>query len=701
MTNDHTHTNRLADETSPYLLQHAHNPVDWYPWGDEALEKARREDKPIFLSIGYSACHWCHVMERESFESERIARVLNEHFVSIKVDREERPDLDNIYMNAVQVMTGQGGWPMSVWLSPDLTPFYAGTYFPPESRYGRPGFMDVLGQLIDAWENDRDKIEDVGQRITERLASMEKPGKTSERLDRQPVEAAFGEMQRTFDGKHGGFGEAPKFPPSQQLRLLLHVWGDLNADEDQREEALAMVEVTLARMASGGMYDQLGGGFHRYSVDAKWLIPHFEKMLYDNALLADAYVEAWQATGRQFYRRIACETLDYVLREMIDTSREDKQPFYSTQDADTEGEEGKFFVWTPAELEAVLGVNDAQRAAEYWGVAPGGNFEHGQSALNRLHHLDKRGHEAAFDRVPGDIQAIRDKLFEAREQRTRPGTDTKILAAWNGMMIGAMAKAGFAFDEPKYVRAAERAADFVLDEMVEGDLKSDFGLMRTYKDGRARFPGYLDDFSWMAAALMDLFEATGDLHRLEQAESFVQRSVELFLDPAGGFFYTAEHHKNLIVRQKETYDGATPSGNSIAVMNLLRLAELRGRTDLRDLADEALRSLYAKMGRIPTGMSEMLQALDFHTEGPTEVVLIEPDGESEEMRDVLRKSYVPNMVRVMAGLDGRGLDDWAKAVPLVEAREAKDGKPTAYVCFERACQQPTTDVGELEGQLGG
>lgn len=697
---EHAHTNRLIDETSPYLLQHAHNPVDWYPWGDEALEKARREDKPIFLSIGYSACHWCHVMERESFESEAIAEVLNEHFVSIKVDREERPDLDNIYMNAVQVMTSQGGWPMSVWLSPDLTPFYAGTYFPPADRYGRPGFTSVLQQLIDAWENDRDKIEEVGRRISDRLADIEKPGDASERLDREPVEQAFVEMQRTFDGQHGGFGEAPKFPPSHQLRLLLHVWGDLNAGEHQREEALAMAEVTLARMASGGMYDQLGGGFHRYSVDEKWLIPHFEKMLYDNALLADAYVEAWQATGRAFYRRIACETLDYVLREMVDESQGDKQPFYSTQDADTEGEEGKFFVWSPSELEAVLGEKDAQKAANYWGVDPGGNFEHGKSALNRLHHLDKRGHEAAFDRVPGDIEAIRDKLFEAREQRVKPGTDTKILAAWNGMMIGAMAKAGFAFDEPKYIHAAERAVDFVLDEMVEGNLQSDFGLMRTYKDGRARFPGYLDDFAWIAAGLMDLFEATGDLARLEQAESFVQRMVELFLDPAGGFFYTAEHHKNLIVRQKETYDGATPSGNSIAVMNLLRLAELRGREELREMADEALRTFYDKMSRIPTGMSEMLQALDFHTEGPTEVVLVEPDGEADEMRGVMRTSFVPNMVRVLARLDGRGLDEWAKAVPLCEAREAKDGQPTAYVCFEGACQQPTTDVGEFGELIG-
>ncbi len=698
----HEHSNRLIDETSPYLLQHAHNPVNWFPWGDEALEKAREEDKPIFLSIGYSACHWCHVMERESFESEKIARVVNEHFVPIKVDREERPDLDNIYMNAVQVMTGQGGWPMSVWLTPELTPFYAGTYFPPEDRWGRPGFCSVLEQISDAWRDDRDRLEEVGGSIGERLEDMEQTGEASEALTRQPIDSAYRHFEQNFDGRHGGFGKAPKFPPSQQIRLLLHVWGDLNADADTRDRALEMAEVTLARMASGGMYDQVGGGFHRYSVDEKWLIPHFEKMLYDNALLTEAYVEAWKATGRDFYRRIASETLDYVFREMVHDYVEDRQPFYSTQDADSERVEGKFFVWTPETLKEALGEDDARKAADYWGVSEEGNFEHGKSALNRLHHLDEQGWEAAFEPLPDDIAQIRDKLYEARAQRVPPATDTKILAAWNGMMIGAMAKAGFAFDEPKYIRAAERAADFVLGEMVSGELIAGeanevFQLMRTFKDGRARFPGYLDDFAHMGAALLDLFEATGDPERLEQAEAVIDRMTELFWDDdAGGFYFSGEHHKDLIVRQKDSYDGAVPSGNSIAIMDLLRLAELRGRTELRDKADLALRVFYPQISKIPQGMTEMLQALDFHLEGPTEVVLISRDGQADPLSDVLRKTYVPNTVQVLAA--DKRLDP--ALVPLVADREPKDGESTAYVCFEGACQQPTSDPDEFRDQLG-
>ncbi len=701
MTTEHAHTNRLIDETSPYLLQHAHNPVDWHPWGDEALEKARREDKPIFLSIGYSACHWCHVMERESFENEDIARVLNEHFVSIKVDREERPDLDNIYMNAVQVMTGQGGWPMSVWLNAELVPFYAGTYFPPEDRWGRPGFRSVLDQVIDAWRDDRDTITQVGGRIRAKLAELEQNGPAAPAVTRAPIDKAYERLAQTFDVDHAGFGQAPKFPPSQQLRLLLHVWGDLNAEEDRRDQALEMVEQTLAHMASGGMYDQIGGGFHRYSVDEKWLIPHFEKMLYDNALLTEAYVEAWQATGRPFYRRIATETLDYVLREMVGEAADAGRPFYSTQDADSDGEEGKFFVWSPAELEQALGADDAARAAAYWGVTPGGNFEHGQSAPNRLGHLDKHGWEAAFEPIPADIAALRQRLFEAREQRTHPGKDTKILAAWNGMMIGAMAKAGFAFDEPRYVRAAEDAADFVLAEMVDGALDADFQLMRTFKDGRARFPGYLDDFAYVAAALIDLFEATGAPERLEQAERLVDRMIELFADEAGGFFYTGEHHKDLIVRQKESYDGATPSGNSIALMDLLRLSELRGRPELRDRAEQGLRAFYERMSNMPTGTCEMLQALDFHAEGPAEVVVVVPEGaDPGAMLDVMRQTYVPNAVRVLADLGRADLEEWAKLAPLAEARDARDGQATAYICFEGACQQPTTEAQELAGLLG-
>jgi uncharacterized protein YyaL (SSP411 family) len=710
--------NRLADETSPYLLQHAHNPVNWQPWDERALEEARREDKPIFLSIGYSACHWCHVMERESFENEDIAAIVNEHFVPIKVDREERPDVDNIYMSAVQMMTGQGGWPMSVWLTPGLEPFYAGTYFPPENRWGRPGFSSVLTQLADAWKLDRASVDRIAEGIGERLVLAETSSKGAGALaaeiplTRAPITRACRQLERQFDGRNGGFADAPKFPPTEQLRLLLHVWCDEESSESmektRREHALDMVENTLLRMASGGIYDQLGGGFHRYSVDARWLIPHFEKMLYDNALLAVAYVEAWQATGRAFYRRIACETLDYALREMLGDFGDGKRAFYATQDADSEGEEGKFFVWTPQELAEVLGEEDARAAAEYWGVDETGNFEHGASALHRLHHLDglnrenKDLDERAFARRPDTIEAIRKRLFEAREKRVRPGCDTKVVAAWNGMMISAMARAGFAFDDPRYLEAAEACADFILSQMLEGELptepgeKSDFQLMRIFKDGRARFPGYLDDFAWVSAGLIDLFESTGDPRRLEQAEAIADRMIALFADEEkGGFFYTAEQHKDLIVRQKESYDGATPSGNSIALTSLLRLSVLRARPELRDRAEQGFRHFRDSLEKIPTGMSAMLQALDFHLLGPAEVVLVEPQ-KSSPIRDVVRTTYVPNSVRVLVDPEDDRLEE---LVPLAQDRPALDDEPTAYVCYEGACRRPTTDAEELRDEL--
>ncbi|MGM0557900.1 MAG: thioredoxin domain-containing protein [Myxococcota bacterium] len=690
--------NQLIDETSPYLLQHAHNPVDWHPWGDEALQKAREQDKPIFLSIGYSACHWCHVMERESFEDADIAAYLNEHFVSIKVDREERPDLDNIYMNAVQVMSGHGGWPMSVFLTPELEPFYAGTYFPPEDKYGRPGFKTVLEQLVQTWEDDSERARDIGNKITERLEQMSGVGKALENISLEPMARAYAQLDQTFDSQHGGFGRAPKFPPSSQLRLLMHVYDEPTTSDARKERALEMVETTLARMASGGMYDQIGGGFHRYSVDEEWLIPHFEKMLYDNALLTTAYVDAFRLTGRDFYARIVRETLDYVLREMVDRTEDDLQPFFSTQDADTEGEEGKFFVWTPDELEDVLGEEDARRAAEYFGVIEGGNFEHGKSALSRLHALDRGGHEAAYEPIPDDIREIKERLFEAREQRVRPATDEKIIAAWNGMMIGAMARAGFALDEPKYTDAAASAADFLLEEMVQGDLDADFDLKRTYKDGRARFSAYLDDYAWLATGLLDLFEATGELARLAQAQAIVRRMNELFWDgeshgEGGGFYYTAEHHRDLIVRQKEIHDGATPSANSIAVMALLRLATIDGEEQLRERADLSLRAFYPRMMKIPQGLTEMIHALDFHLSGPTEVVLVSDDGEFGPLADALRQSYLANAVELF--VDRRDADAWEDTVPLTVGRTARDGQPTAYVCYDRTCQNPTADVAEF------
>ncbi|MFB6374254.1 MAG: thioredoxin domain-containing protein, partial [Bradymonadaceae bacterium] len=450
---DHEHTNALIDETSPYLLQHAHNPVDWHPWGEEALDKARADDKPIFLSIGYSACHWCHVMERESFEDEEIAAYLNEHFVPIKVDREERPDLDRIYMNATQMLTGQGGWPMSVFLTPDLEPFYAGTYFPPEDKYGRPGFRTVLEHLVDLWDDERDRIDRIGDQLSERLEQVATGDEERQPLDEMPLNNALSSWNRRFDDSHGGFGKAPKFPPSMQLRALLGQTRREGVSETDRDRAREIVESTLVPMASGGMYDQIGGGFHRYSVDEHWLVPHFEKMLYDNAMLTLAYVDAYRETGREFHRRIVDETLGYVTREMTHEA-EEGTPFYSSQDAESEGEEGKFFVWTPESLREVLTDREAERAEEYWGITEAGNFENEWSIPNRLHVLDEGGLEAAFEEIPDEVAEIRQKLFDAREERIHPGTDTKVLASWNGLMIRAFAHAGFHLDEPDYIDRA-------------------------------------------------------------------------------------------------------------------------------------------------------------------------------------------------------------------------------------------------------
>ena len=693
---EHEHTNALIDETSPYLLQHAHNPVDWHPWGEEALEKAKEEDKPIFLSIGYSACHWCHVMERESFEDSAMAAFLNEHFVPIKVDREERPDIDRIYMNATQILTGQGGWPMSVFLTPELKPFYAGTYFPPEDKYGRPGFRTVLEHIANLWEEERQRVDRIGEQITDRIESVTSSEGERRTLDRKPLENGLRYWKRQFDGQNGGFGGQPKFPPSMQLRSLLGVYGSEQFAEQDREDAREMVETTLARMASGGMYDQIGGGFHRYSVDDRWLVPHFEKMLYDNAMLTLAYVDAHRATGRDFYRRIADETLGYVAREMTHDGGEAGAPFYSTQDAESEGEEGKYFVWTPESLREVLSEDEAARAEDYWDITETGNFESDWSIPNRLPTLDEEGHGAAFQALPDDIRDIRGKLFEARSERVPPGTDTKVLASWNGLMIRAFAHAGFYLDEPDYLAAAERAAEFILREMVEGDIDGDFELMRTYKDERARITGYLDDYAMFASGLLEIFEATGGRRWLERAERIVDRMIDLFWDDDGGFYYVGEHHENLIIRDKDQVDNATPSGNSVAISDLLRLSLLTGRTELRDKADEALQVFYDRMRKAPQAMGEMLQSLDFHLGGALEIVVVKPDGaDDSDLLGVVREAWVPNSVRVLADLAEAEVDEWAEVVPLMQGRGGEEGKATAYVCREGVCEQPVTTAEDL------
>jgi len=580
------HTNRLAGETSPYLLQHAHNRVDWYPWGEEALSRARQENKPVFLSIGYSACHWCHVMERESFEDPEVAAVLNANFISIKVDREERPDLDEIYMTAVQLMTGSGGWPLNVFLTPDLKPFYGGTYFPPDDRYGRPGFGKLLEHISETWGKDSEGLQRSAEELTRAIRdTVGRDTVPAGTVDTTILARAAQELERAFDSQWGGFGQAPKFPPSGAIGVLLRQHAHTGD-----EKLLEIATTTLDRMAHGGMYDQLGGGFHRYATDRRWLVPHFEKMLYDNALLARVYLEAWQVTGKDLYRRVATEILDYVLQDMTDR----RGGFHSSEDADSEGEEGKFFVWRPDEIKRFLGEQDGALFCEYYGVTGEGNFE-GFSIL----HVSQEPSEFARERgislkqLENQLTPLRDKLREAREARVRPGKDDKVIAAWNGMMISALARGYQILGEERFLKAAERAANFVSTEMVR-----DGALLRTYRGkggggdrGISKLPAYLDDYAEMASALIDLYEATFDLQWLEAADQLAGRMVTDFWDEEnGGFFYTSASHKNLLAQTKPLYDGAVPSGNSTATLVLLRLSELLSDAGYGQKAEEVLAS---------------------------------------------------------------------------------------------------------------
>ncbi|MBI4592674.1 MAG: thioredoxin domain-containing protein, partial [Candidatus Rokubacteria bacterium] len=575
--------NRLANETSPYLLQHAHNPVDWYPWGDEARERARREDKPMFLSVGYSACHWCHVMERESFEDPEVARLMNEHFVNVKVDREERPDVDHIYMQAVQAMTGHGGWPMTVFLTPEGAPFYGGTYFPPAPRHGLPAFSQLLLAIADAWRTKRDEVLRSSEQIAGELNRTERLRAASQLLNEEILFSGFSGISAQFDEREGGLGGAPKFPQPMLWDFVLRFW-----KRGGNPLARDMVTTTLTRMARGGMYDQLGGGFHRYAVDAHWLVPHFEKMLYDNGQLASLYLHAWLAFGDPEYRRVAEETLDYVLREMTDPAG----GFYSAQDADSEGEEGKFFVWTADEIRGGLG-GGADAALRYWGVDRGSNFE-GKSILW----------------VPGEpaaerIAAARRALFEVRERRVHPGRDDKVLAAWNGLACRAFAQAGRALGRADYIAAARKNVDFVL-----GAMRAEGRLLRTWKAGQARLKGYLEDYSMTAAALLDVYEATFDRRWLEEARQLADAMLELFFDDEiEGFYDTGSDHERLIVRPRNLFDNAVPCGSSVAIETLLRLRVVTGEERYAAKALAALRPVADLMARHPTGFGRFLCAL--------------------------------------------------------------------------------------------
>jgi uncharacterized protein YyaL (SSP411 family) len=680
------HTNRLAGETSPYLLQHAHNPVDWYPWGDEALERARREDKPLLLSIGYSACHWCHVMERESFENEEIARLMNENFVNIKVDREERPDLDQIYMNAVQMMTGHGGWPLTIFLTPDLIPFYGGTYFPPVDRYNIPGFPRLLVGVAQAYRADPDGVAQTASSILGELRRMSASRESNDALDAQLLDAAARAISRSYDPRHGGFGSAPKFPAPMSLEFLLRAYkrtGD--------ESYLRMVTHTCRRMAEGGMYDQLGGGFHRYSTDARWLVPHFEKMLYDNAQLSRLYLHVWQVTKDDFFRRIAEETLQYVVREMTDAGG----GFYSTQDADSEGVEGKFFVWSREEIARLLGEEDAALFSAFYDATTEGNFE-GENILNVPREIEDVARESSVttERLREVVERGRRVLFEARERRVKPGRDEKMIAAWNGMMLESFAEASAVLERQDFRAVAEKNAAFILDK-----LREDSRLLHVYKDGRAKHHAFLDDYAGVASALLALYETIGNSRWLRESLALTETMIEEFWDEQdGGFFYTGASGERLIVRHKDFFDNATPSGNSVAADLLLRLAVLTENDNYRRKAVTIFRLVRDAVGRYPSAFGYTLGALDFHLSTPKEIVIVgdaDDDATGSLLREVWSR-YIPH--KVVAQTSGVGEDD-AQLVPLLRGRVATEGRPTAYVCENYTCLQPVTDASALAAQL--
>lgn len=689
-------TNRLINETSPYLLQHANNPVDWYPWGQEALDKAKAEDLPILLSVGYSACHWCHVMERESFENPDIAALMNEGFVSIKVDREERPDIDSIYMNAVQAMTGHGGWPMTVFLTPDGKPFYGGTYFPPEDRGGMPAFPRVLSALSEAYANDRENVVKTTDQLIERMELMAsvKAGDGLP-LTEEILHQAFTGIAGDFDDRYGGIGIQPKFPQPMTYEFLLRYYL-----RTQNSDALDMVETTLARMAQGGIYDQIGGGFHRYSTDTYWLVPHFEKMLYDNALLVQLYLHAYQVTGKPAYKRIVEETLSYVTREM--TSPEGG--FYSAQDADSEGVEGKFFVWLPSDIVDLLGEEDGEIINRYYGVTPPGNFE-GRNILHVAFDAltlarDEGLSVIEFDQV---IAKAKTKLLEARSRRVAPQRDDKVLTSWNGMMLRAFAEAGAILGNSEYILVAEQNANFLLDRMVSRNR-----LLRTYRSpvdgtdtqGEAKLNGYLEDYAFLIDGLLALHEATFDQRWLSEAIKLGHDMVDLFWDVSTGQFYdTGKDHEALVVRPRDFSDNAIPSGSSMASGVLLRLAVITGDGTFRDKAEAGLRSVRDVMTSYPTGAGHWLGDLDFLLSTAKEVVIVGPSGDekTDALRQEVFRHHLPN--RVVVGADGAEEAGAANDIPLLQGRGMVDGQPTAYVCENYVCNLPVTDPAELAKQL--
>ncbi|MCI2426385.1 thioredoxin domain-containing protein [Candidatus Acetothermia bacterium] len=684
--------NRLVFEKSPYLLQHAKNPVNWYPWGDEAFEKARQEDKPIFLSIGYSTCHWCHVMEHESFENPAVAKLMNQVFVSIKVDREERPDIDNIYMTVCQMMTGGGGWPLTIIMTPDKQPFFAGTYIPKDDRYGRLGMMTLIPQIQQIWSTRRQQVLSAAQQIITEL-HQPKISSPDDELDKSILKEAYAELGRRFDSRYGGFGSAPKFPSPHNLLFLLRYW-----HRTGEEHALAMVERTLQAMRRGGVYDHVGFGFHRYSTDHQWLVPHFEKMLYDQAMLAIAYTEAYQATKKSIYAQTAREIFTYVLRDMTDQ----KGGFYSAEDADSEGKEGKFYLWTTDEIRQALGDEEAGLVSKGFNLSDKGNFhEEGTAELSgtNILHLRRPLSDDAVELGISEnelyqrLESAREKLFEVREKRIHPYKDDKILVDWNGLMIAAFAKGAQVFNEPDYAQAAMRAADFILEQMTGPDRR----LFHRYRDGEAAVSAYVDDYAFLIWGLLELYEATFAVRYLQFALDFTKDLLTFFWDKEhGGLFFTAENSEKLIARQKQIYDSAVPSGNSVAALNLLRLSRLTANTGLEDKAWQISKTFAHQVKQIPIAYTQLLSALDFGFGPSFEVVIAgrSSSTDTQDMVNAIRRQFLPNKVLLFVPSEAPS-PAITKIAEFTKYQTSIEGKATAYVCRNYLCSAPTTDITKI------
>jgi uncharacterized protein YyaL (SSP411 family) len=681
MKNGEKYTNHLIEETSPYLVQHAHNPVEWFAWGDAAFEKARDEDKPILLSIGYSACHWCHVMERESFENEETAALMNEHFVNIKVDLEERPDVDQIYMNFVQITTGSGGYPLNVFLTAEKLPFFGGTYFPPISRHRMPSFQQILTSIADAWTNQRDEILHSASEVISEIERVGLTDSANVNLSMQLLDDAFQKFERAFDRVNGGFGGAPKFPPAMSLEFLLRYYY-----RTKNAAALEMAEKTCMEMANGGIYDQLGGGFHRYSVDAVWLVPHFEKMLYDNAQLTRNYLHLFQITKNEFYKRIAVEMLEYVKREMTDSNG----GFYTAQDADSEGVEGKFFVWKPEEVVEILGVEDARIFNFVFDVTENGNFEDG-NILNVRSSPEIAAQQLGIglEKLGEILDRSRKLLFEVRESRVKPFRDEKILTAWNGLMLATFAESAAILESKECLQIARKNADFIL-----GNLQKDGYLLRTFKDGRGKLNAYLEDYANFADGLIELFQVSGEAKYLAEAKRLADLMIAEFWDESnGGFYFTASNHENLPVRSKDFYDNATPSGNSVAADVLLKLAKLLGDVTYENYAVTILRSVAAQIKKYPQAFGRLLSALEFYLNPTKEIVVLGEKGNELE-REIWRE-FIPNKVVVLSAKANEN----DELIPLLRGRKLIDGKPTVYVCENFVCQKPVVNVEGMRKQI--